>query len=157
MPYQVRGARSGAAALTSAWRRSAIARSPASISAIFPSTSLSASAPFWLRLSSRLRSRIAARSSAVNPSAFFVFFWVGWVLGMSQPLNITMNRRAEDDRAHAHALCAAQRARGSRRSQSEGAQRRHGDRSERAQLKTLLRRALVSAPQQPPWRGDEET
>src|SRR5919199_3170538 len=73
MPYQVFGERAGAVALMMAWSRSAFARSGPSISAIFASTALS---PFALpargprrasALSSWARSRIAARSSSVNP------------------------------------------------------------------------------------------
>src|SRR3954447_1380635 len=75
MPYQSRGARVGAVAVTTAWTRSAMARSGSGISAIFASTSRSASAAFSAGeprraafLVSRAWSFIAARSSAVNPS-----------------------------------------------------------------------------------------
>src|SRR4051812_26867130 len=69
MPYQVRGERSGALALTMAWRRSAMTRSDSGISAIFASTSLSPSAlpAREVVFNSRARSLIAARSSSVNP------------------------------------------------------------------------------------------
>jgi hypothetical protein len=73
IPYQVLGERAGALALTMAWSRSAMARSGSGISAIFASTSLSASAlPAGgprraAAFSSRARSLIAARSSSVNP------------------------------------------------------------------------------------------
>src|SRR5579872_5383187 len=67
MPYHVLDVSSGAAALTISWICSAIARSEPSISAIFASRSLSPSAlPERAALTSRLRSFIAARSSAVN-------------------------------------------------------------------------------------------
>src|SRR3990170_7630217 len=74
MPYHVRGTRSGAVAMTTAWIRSAMARSDAGISAIFASTSASPSAlltlPRALALfSSCACSFIAARSSSVQPSA----------------------------------------------------------------------------------------
>src|ERR671935_3130809 len=69
IPYQVRGESSDALALTMAWIRLAISRSAFGISAIFASTSLSPPADF----SSLARSRIAARSSAVNP--FFADFF----------------------------------------------------------------------------------
>src|SRR6188768_667217 len=67
MPYQVFGARPGALAVTISWRRSAMTRSDFGISAIFASMSLSPSAALLADLSSRARSFIAARSSAVNP------------------------------------------------------------------------------------------
>src|SRR5919109_3720133 len=74
IPYQVLGARSGALAVTMARSRSAMARSDCGISAIFASTSRSpASLSLLARasaFSSRARSFIAARSSAVNPLAF---------------------------------------------------------------------------------------
>src|SRR5918996_1552849 len=76
IPYQVFGERAGAVALMIAWIRLAKARSACGISAIFASTSLSPSA-FLAReprrasaFSSRARSFIAARSSAVNPLDF---------------------------------------------------------------------------------------
>jgi hypothetical protein len=73
IPYQSFGARSGALALTMAWIRSARARSDSVISAIFASTSLSASAFRAAAFSSLARSFIAPRSSSVNPSYFLSF------------------------------------------------------------------------------------
>src|ERR671911_794271 len=67
IPYQVFGARRGAEAVTIAWSRSAMARSGAGISAIFASTSRAPSAFCPSAFSSRARSLIAARSSAVKP------------------------------------------------------------------------------------------
>src|SRR5262245_45378000 len=72
MPYQVLGERSGAVAVTISCIRSAIARSDAGISAIFASTWRSASALPAAAFSSRARSLIAARSSAVNPADAFL-------------------------------------------------------------------------------------
>jgi hypothetical protein len=78
IPYQSLGARTGALALMTAWSRSPMTRSPSGISAILASTSLSASAlsargprraPAF---SSRARSYIADRSSAVNTSDVLV-------------------------------------------------------------------------------------
>src|SRR5262245_44432760 len=78
MPYQAFGARSGAAEVTSAWMRSPIARSDASILAIAASTSASPAALSLLARSSAFnslaRSLIAAFSSAENPLADFVVF-----------------------------------------------------------------------------------
>src|SRR5690606_4945507 len=75
MPYQVRGVRPGALALTRAWIRSARTRSGSGISAIFASTSASGSvlprAPRRPAFSSRARSFIAARSSSVKPADVF--------------------------------------------------------------------------------------
>src|SRR4029078_6913057 len=70
MPYPSFGDRLGALALTMACIRSAMARSDAAIVAIFSSTALSSlAAPALLRaaFSSFARSRVAARSSSVNP------------------------------------------------------------------------------------------
>src|SRR5438105_5911497 len=73
IPYQVLGERAGALALMMAWSRSAMARSRSGISAIFASRSLSPSAlpargpRRAAAFSSWARSRIAARSSSVNP------------------------------------------------------------------------------------------
>src|SRR5881397_806675 len=73
IPYQVLGQRAGALPLMMAWSRSAMARSGFGISAIFASTSRSASACFARgprrasAFSSWARSFIAARSSSVNP------------------------------------------------------------------------------------------
>src|SRR5579884_2417838 len=67
MPYHVFGVSMGAAALTSSCRRSPITRSASGISASFSSTARSPSAPSRSAFSSWARSRIAARSSAVNP------------------------------------------------------------------------------------------
>src|SRR5215213_2125540 len=67
IPYQVLGERAGALALTMAWSRSAMARSDSGMSAIFASTSLSASALPLEAFSSWARSLIAARSSSVKP------------------------------------------------------------------------------------------
>ncbi len=68
IPYHVLGDRSGAVSLMSAWTFSASSRSAFGISAIFASTSSSPSpAPAF---SSRARSFIAARSSAVNFPVF---------------------------------------------------------------------------------------
>src|SRR5262249_29020367 len=74
IPYQVRGVRMGAAALTTAWTRLAILLSGSDISSIFASTALSpsVSAPDFI---SRTRSFIAARSSAVNPLDFWSAFF----------------------------------------------------------------------------------
>src|SRR5215472_1616342 len=75
IPYQSLGVRDGALALMTEWSRSPRARSGADISAIFASTSLSASASVGRAPRRRAvvisfaRSFIAARSSAVNPSA----------------------------------------------------------------------------------------
>src|ERR687889_215373 len=71
IPYQVFGERSGAAALTISWSRSAMARSGSCISAIFASTARSPSAFCASAFCSLARSFIAARSSAVNPLDFF--------------------------------------------------------------------------------------
>src|SRR5215203_5874590 len=57
-----------------AWSRSAMARSIPFISAIFASRALSPSALAASAFSSRARSRIAARSSAVNPLVAAVLF-----------------------------------------------------------------------------------
>src|SRR5436309_3390613 len=74
IPYQVFGESAGALALMIAWTRLAMARSRACIAAIAASTSLSPSALSLVAraavFSSRLRSFIAARSSAVNPVDF---------------------------------------------------------------------------------------
>src|SRR5688500_4167546 len=70
IPYQVFGERSGALALTIAWRRLAMARSRAGISAIAASTALSSFAPRASAFSSWARAFAAARSSAVNPLDF---------------------------------------------------------------------------------------
>src|SRR3954471_87027 len=78
IPYQVLGARSGALALTISWSRTAMTRSAFGISAIFVSTSLSASALLALAFSSRARSLIAARSSAVNPFCELPPVWAGF-------------------------------------------------------------------------------
>jgi hypothetical protein len=59
MPYQVRGARPGAAFMTIACTRSAIARSESDISAIFASTTSSPSASFSVSFN-------AARSSVLS-------------------------------------------------------------------------------------------
>src|ERR687885_376204 len=73
IPYQSLGERAGALALMTAWSRSPMARSGSGISAIFASTSLSPSALSArgprraAAFSSWARSRIAARSSSVNP------------------------------------------------------------------------------------------
>src|SRR6185437_4144395 len=90
IPYQSFGERSGALALTIAWSRSAIARSGSAMAAIFASTSPS-SLPFPARdsaLISLARSRIAERSSSVNPFDGFSVevvvlrdFWLGLFCG----------------------------------------------------------------------------
>src|SRR5919198_2940206 len=73
IPYQVFGERAGALALMMAWIRSPRARSGAGIAAIFSSTALSPSAlparepRRAAAFSSWARSRIASRSSSVNP------------------------------------------------------------------------------------------
>src|SRR5437868_3867885 len=73
IPYQSLGERNGAVALMMAWSRSAKARSGPAIAAIFASTSLSSPASPALvpgrasAFNSWARSRIAARSSVVNP------------------------------------------------------------------------------------------
>src|SRR5215216_422983 len=76
IPYQVLGQRAGAAAVMIAWSRSAMARSGCRISAILASTALSPAALFLVMrasaLSSRARSFIAARSSALNPLDFLL-------------------------------------------------------------------------------------
>src|ERR1043166_9656625 len=69
MPYQSRGVSPGAAAMTIACTRFAMARSGSRMVAIFASTAASPSTPPFISFT---RSFIAARSSAVNPSAFFV-------------------------------------------------------------------------------------
>ncbi len=68
IPYQVVGDRAGALAVMIAWSRLAMARSGSGIAAILASTALSPSAAS--AFSSRTRSFIAARSSAVNPLDF---------------------------------------------------------------------------------------
>src|SRR5215472_4338867 len=78
IPYQSLGERAGTLALMTAWSRSPKVRSVSGISAIFASTSLSASA--WSARGPRradtfcswTRSFIAARSSSVNPSYLFL-------------------------------------------------------------------------------------
>src|SRR6266545_33336 len=76
IPYQVLGQRAGAAAVIIAWSRSAMARSGCGISAIFARTALSPAALFLVirasAFSSRARSFIAARSSALNPLDFLL-------------------------------------------------------------------------------------
>src|ERR1051325_8947671 len=67
MPYQSRGESPGAAAMTIACTRFAMARSGSRMVAIFASTAASPSPP-------PLLSFIAARSAAVNRSAFFGAF-----------------------------------------------------------------------------------
>src|SRR5258708_20644566 len=67
IPYQVFGARAGAAALIRAWTFLAIARSDSCIFAIAASSSVSPSALAASAFSSRTRSRAAAFSSAENP------------------------------------------------------------------------------------------
>src|SRR5436853_7700000 len=71
IPYQVLGDRTGALALITAWSRSAVARSASRLSAIFASSSLSASSSAAAFCSST-RSLIAAFSSKVNPSYLFL-------------------------------------------------------------------------------------
>ena len=93
IPYQVLGERSGALALTTAWIRSAMARSESGISAIFASTSRSLSSLFEAAFSSFARSFIAAFSSGVNPvgvslagvrlADFFVSFMAGFLCARS--------------------------------------------------------------------------
>ena len=92
IPYQVLGARAGALAVTMAWSRSAIARSGSGISAIFASTSLSPSCRARAAaFGSRARSRIAARSSAVNP------FFAGFLSAMAAHLRCRRSvRRASE-------------------------------------------------------------
>src|ERR1044072_8276334 len=72
MPYQSRGVSPGAAAMTIACTRFAMARSGSRMVAIFASTAASPSTPPFISFS---RSFIAARSSPVNRSAFFRAFW----------------------------------------------------------------------------------
>src|SRR5688500_7054248 len=67
MPYQVFGARLGALDLMRAWSFLAMARSGSGISAILASRALSPSARCASALSSRARSFMASRSSAVKP------------------------------------------------------------------------------------------
>src|ERR1041385_5914693 len=71
MPYQSRGVSPGAAAMTIACTRFAMARSGSRMVAIFASTAASPSPPPFI---SSTRSFIAARSSAVNRSALFFAF-----------------------------------------------------------------------------------
>src|SRR5918996_5322034 len=68
IPYQDFGERAGALALMIAWIRLAMVRSGSGISAIFASRSFSPASAF----SSRARSFMAARSSAVKPLDFLV-------------------------------------------------------------------------------------
>src|SRR5919106_400036 len=68
IPYQVFGERAGPLALMIAWSRLAMVRSGSGISAIFASSSFSPASAF----SSRARSFMAARSSAVKPLDFLV-------------------------------------------------------------------------------------
>src|SRR5205823_4941589 len=93
IPYQSLGERVGALALMTAWSRLAMARSGACISAIFASTSLSASALAEAAFNSLTRSFIAPRSSSVNFAAacligvvpladFCVAFVAGFLLAM---------------------------------------------------------------------------
>src|SRR5262245_23913759 len=72
IPYQVFGERVGAVAYMIAWSRSAMTRSDFGISATFSSRAASPSAFACSAFSSRARSFIAARSSAVNPADFFL-------------------------------------------------------------------------------------
>src|SRR5258708_36374210 len=85
MPYQVFDARAGALALMIAWSRLARARSVGGIWAIFASCSLSPSALPAAAFTSRARSLIASRSSAVNILPLAVApladFWVAFVPG----------------------------------------------------------------------------
>src|SRR3954464_8201265 len=71
MPYHVRGASSGAAAVTSSWTRVASLRSAGGIDAIASTTARASAsalaAPLAVDLSSLARSFMAARSSALNP------------------------------------------------------------------------------------------
>src|SRR6185312_7011118 len=72
IPYQVRGASSGAAEVMIAWRRSASTRSGSCISAIFSrrvARSSALVAPRLAAFASAARSFIAARSASVNPGA----------------------------------------------------------------------------------------
>jgi hypothetical protein len=89
MPYQVLGVRTGAAVVMMAWSRSAMERSGSGTLAIAASTAASASALFASAFSSRARSRIAARSSAVKPEdalAFVVLrFAAFWAVIVSDP------------------------------------------------------------------------
>src|SRR6185312_7948736 len=86
MPYQVRDTSSGAAALTSLWTRSAIARSAGAIAAIAASTSFSPSAglalPFRAACTSRRHAFTASFSSAVTPISFFVGLMVVFLAGL---------------------------------------------------------------------------
>src|SRR5580692_11356264 len=67
MPYHVFGARSGAAAVISAWTFLAMDRSGSCILAMAASSSVLPSAFAASALSSRTRSRAAAFSSGLNP------------------------------------------------------------------------------------------
>src|SRR6476469_727102 len=68
-----------------AWSRSAVVRSGSGISAIFASTSRSASASLAAAFCSRARSRMAARSSAVN-ALDALAFPAGFLSAMSRML-----------------------------------------------------------------------
>src|SRR5262249_36320593 len=117
IPYQVFGERVGALALMIAWSRSPITRSGSCISAIFSSTALSPSAlppPGPRRasvFSSWARSRIASRSSAVNPldalpvvllADFCVPFFVGFLSAIAKYLLVS-NESAELPGRHVRA------------------------------------------------------
>src|SRR5829696_4102561 len=97
MPYHVLGDRSGAVAVTVACTRSASARSPGAISAILSRTACRPSAflsPFLPSArSSSARSFMAARSSALNPSDFFV-------AGMTIPFRSSGGRPDVDPLSH---------------------------------------------------------
>src|SRR3954452_12565717 len=115
IPYQSFGARPGALALTTAWIRSAMARSPSSISAILATTAASSSAVLSAReprradaFTSLARSFIAARSSSVNVWFVVVVFLVPAAMTVPPGLRmigdiLTPHRRAVHP--HAPAIC----------------------------------------------------
>src|SRR2546425_4329344 len=92
IPYQVLGERAGALALMIEWSRLAMARSGSRIAAMLASASRSPSAFPPAAFTSRARSVIAARSSAVNtlvplPLVLFPDFCVSFI-GVSSPASI---------------------------------------------------------------------
>src|SRR5690348_6349066 len=112
MPYQVLGASSGTLALTIACSRAAMPRSGSGILAIAASTSLSPSALPRADFVSRTRSRIASRSSFVNPPealgvlaaddlpAFAVFF-----PAMVSSFNLRSEEHTSELQSPVHLVC----------------------------------------------------
>src|SRR6476661_4519989 len=114
IPYQVLGVRLGAAALTMACSRSAMARSWSGISAIFASTSLSPSVLVAREprraadFTSWARSLIAARSSSVNPlDAFLSAILPSSLRASCGPFTCRDGKRTGTEYAPARGLTAA--------------------------------------------------